>query len=299
VSPAARQALETLQNATDDTRYGAIIAIGKSGLSELAPHIEPYLVDADSALRSAAIRTLAFYWRVPRHRETAAAMMYGEPDPSARAVAVMGWATYDLHKSIGSTLRRLYAIVIDDTQPKIVRASAYDAFFAVYLPTHQGAPKSPMVVGRPIEDEVDWSRLDEAMRATGADLANEEALAHTSSIEYRDALSTVTLRAVGFELVCDERSWRGTLVAGAWARAVGAIDLAGFPAPARPQAGDIVTVTRTRHDGTERVEVPAASSKYRDIARLATAIAGELVPELGTAGARTLVAALTPAREEA
>jgi hypothetical protein len=297
VSPAEQQALAALRSATDDTRYSALIAIGKAGLRGLAPEIEPYLVDEDSELRSAAIRTLAFYWRMPEHRATAATMMRDEPDPSARAVAVMAWATYDLHANVGATLRRLYEIVIDDTQPKIVRAAAYDSFFAVHLPTDQGAPRAAMTAGRPVEDGFDWRRLDEAMRAAAADLPSEEDLARTRSIEYRDARFAVTFRAAEFELARDDRGWHGDLVAGAWERIVGALALSGFPAPAAPGSGDVVTVTCTRDDATEHVTVPAASSKYRDLSRLATAVASELVPELGPAGPSKLVATAIATRE--
>lgn len=298
MSPAEQAALETLRCATDATRYSAMIAIGKAGLSGLAPEIEPYLADADSELRSAAIRTLAFYWRVPKHRETAALMMRDELDPSARAVAVMAWASYDLHANVDSTLRRLYEIVIDDTQPKLVRATAYHSFFGVHLPPNQDAPRSPMVSGRAVEDGIDWSRLDEAMHAAGADLPSEQALAHTRSIEYRDALFTIRFRAGGFELECDNRSWHGDFIAGTWERIVGALALSGFPAPAKPGVGDTFTVTCTRDDASEYVAVPAASSKYRDISRLATAVASEILPELGPAGPSKLVATVSATREE-
>src|SRR5580698_4393188 len=91
-----RAALEKLAASTDpQARYSAIIAIGKSSLTNLAPAIEPYLVDSDPELRSAAIRTLAFYWRLPQFRSVAERMMREEPDELTRSVAVMGWAAYD------------------------------------------------------------------------------------------------------------------------------------------------------------------------------------------------------------
>ncbi len=283
-------ALAALRDAkTSGDRYSAIIAIGKASLTNLAPVIAEYLHDEDPELRSAAIRTLGFYWQISAYREVAEQMMREEPDVATRAVAVLAWAAYDRAARAPSTLRHLYQLVIDDTQPTMVRSVAYSQFFTVYLPNAVGRPKPASSLDHPVEDGIDWKRLDAAMRETGADRASETELARTTRIETRGPVASVSFTRGAFELRCDDKVWRGTLVAGTWERAVGAMELAGFPAPAAPHEGDVIAIACTRDGARGQLDAPMASSRYRDIIRIAGAVAGDLVPALGTAGPDRLV----------
>jgi hypothetical protein len=274
-------ALDSLNASTDpQAQYSAIIAIGKASLTGLASAIEPYLQNPDPELRSAAIRTLAFYWRLPQYRSVAEKMMREEPDELTRSVAVMGWAGYDVGSKNRETLRRLYKAVIDDTEATPVRDQAYLNFFAVYLPSAVGRPTSAYHVGRRFEDGVDWARLDAAMQEIGVEHANTESLARTIAISVRDPMTSVALMPGHFDVICEGRAVRGALNNETWARAVGAIDLAGFPIHSDARSSDSVEISCVRDGDTSTIVVAHDSSKYRDIVRLTTSIAERAIPEL-------------------
>ena len=276
-----KAALDKLTASTDpQARYSAIIAIGKASLTTLAPAIDPYLRDGDPELRSAAIRTLAFYWRLPQYRPVAEKMMREEPDELTRSVAVMGWAGYATASKDLETLRRLYEIIIDDTEATPVRDQAYLNFFVVYLPSAVGRPKSAYHVDQRFEGGVDWARLDAAMQESGADQASGESLTRTTSISCRDPLTSVVLTPGHVEVVCEQRRVRDALNNETWARAVGAVELAGFPKRSNNAAGDTVEISCTQNGVESTIVVAHDSSKYRDIVRLTTSIAEQAIPEL-------------------
>jgi len=256
-----KTALENLNGAADpQARYSAIIAIGKASLTGLESAIAPYIEDPDPELRSAAIRTLAFYWRLPQYRSVAERMMREEPDAQTRSVAVMAWAGYDIGTKNRETLRRLYEIVVDEAEPPVVRDQAYLDFFAVYLPTAVGRPKSAYRVGRRFDDEVEWERLDAAMLDAGVDPLKPKGARNQPNANDLTAAEVVRIisgqgRVAGsrfgrveLEIESDDtfrarhetgrarRSWRGRLTPGTFKRALGEMKAAGFPnvAPIRP-----------------------------------------------------------------
>jgi hypothetical protein len=138
-------------------------------------------------------------------------MMREELDELTRSVAVMGWAAYDFATRNHDTWRRLYQTIIDDAESSPVRDQAYLNFFAVFLPSAVGRPKSAYRVDQRSEDGVDWARLDAAMHASGADLASAKSLVHVSSVSTRDPLTSVTLTRGHFETVCEQRRVDGGL----------------------------------------------------------------------------------------
>ncbi len=297
MTPDEKAALSRVRDAqTLDDRYSAIIAIGKSFKKTLAPAVAEYLHDPEPDLRSAAIRTLGFYWQLPAYREVAEQMMREDPDDETRGIAVLAWAAYDTATRSPSTLRRLYQLVVDDTQPDAVRAIAYTEFFTVYLPNAVDRPKPASSLDRPLEDGILWTRLDAVMRETGADRGTEADLVRTTRIETRDALTTVSLTHDAFEVHCADKVWRGTVVPGTWDRAVGAMELAGFPGPPAPRAGEAIIIGCTRDGNRAELEAPIASTRYRDIVRLTGQIGGDLVPELGAAGPERLVSDVRESR---
>jgi len=137
-----QQLLAALAGTDRSERYSAMISIGKEGLKQHEKRIAGYLSETDTELRSAAIRVLAFYWRLPAYRDVAASMMH-DSDDHVRAVAVMSWASYSLHSRDPDTMRTLYQTLVDDNQPRRVRGMAYNSFFTVYQPT-----KAPRVNNR-------------------------------------------------------------------------------------------------------------------------------------------------------
>ena len=278
--PEDKLAVARLRDATSPTeRYSAIIAIGKAGLTALATEVAAFLHDPEPNLRSAAIRTLGFYWNLPAYRKIAETMIRDEPDERTRSVAVLAWASYDYFKRVPATLKRLYQIVVDDLQPWIVRSNAYDQFFGVYCPDNSDLPKTPSSLDQPFESEVDWPRLDAAMLDTNAGGPDVDAMRETKRIIYRDPLATLKMSAGQFELTCEGRTWDGTLTSTLWETAVGSLELAQFPERAAASERDKFTLTREGVK-TESVEVPTESSKYRDITRLANSITGSVVPDL-------------------
>ncbi|HEY1548995.1 MAG TPA: HEAT repeat domain-containing protein [Kofleriaceae bacterium] len=159
-----RAALDRLTTADSKHRYSAIIAIGKAFLTNLAPAIEPYLRDPDPELRSAAIRTLGFYWCLPAYRAVAEVMMRDEPDEHARAVAVMAWTSYEHATRNLDALRRLHAIANDEAEAETVRDQAFRSFFTVFLPDGVGHPKSSY---RWFDKRANRERLEAALKELG------------------------------------------------------------------------------------------------------------------------------------
>ena len=144
-----KAALATLRDAkTAQERYSAIIAIGKKFMTNLAPEVAGYLHDPDPELRSAAIRTLGFYWRLPAYREIAEQMIREEPDAATRGIAVLAWAAYD--EAAGS--RRRCAACTNSwwTTPKRPWFEAWrTANSTVYLPKPSVArSRLPRSIGR-------------------------------------------------------------------------------------------------------------------------------------------------------
>lgn len=301
-----KAALENLNSAADpQARYSAIIAIGKASLTGLASAIAPYLQDSDPELRSAAIRTLAFYWRLPQYRSVAEKMMREEPDALTRSVAVMAWAGYDIATKNHETLRRLYKIVIDEAEAPTVRDQAYLDFFAVYLPTAAGRPKSAYRVGRRFEDEVDWGRLDAAMQEIGLDHARPTKQSDVTKDASGDVVRIVSAQGriaasrigrIELELDADDtfharhetgrarRSWHGRLAPGTFVRALDEMKAAGFPkvdpvGPLPPGAAPR-ELKWERRVGSESVRLPDEDRSFDQLDTIFSSILAALDPVL-------------------
>jgi len=83
----------------------------------------------------------------------------------------------------------------------------------------------------------------------------------------------LTLTRDTFEIIDDGRSARGKLAPASWIRALGAMELGGFPTPAAEEQGHRINLEWTRNGGIERVSSFSVPSKYRDIIRVARELA--------------------------
>lgn len=269
-----QQLLAALAGTDPSLRYSAMISIGKAGLKQHEKRIAGYLNETDDDLRSAAIRVLAFYWRLPTYRDVAASMMRDESE-HVRGVAVMSWAAYSLHSRDPDTLRTLYQILVDDNQSRGVRGIAYSCFFTVYQPTSEGLPKSAVQVDKTVEECIDWDRLDAAVRDSGAWRPSGSVLHDVGQINFASARLEMKLTREAFQITRDAHIERGQLDPRSWIRVLGSMDLGGFPTPSASQEGERISLEWTRAEKIERATVYTNPSKYRDIIRVAHELATE------------------------
>lgn len=269
-----QQILAALAGTDRSERYSALIALGKAGLRQHEKRIAGYLDETDSGLRSAAIRVLAFYWRLPAYRKTAESMMLDQ-DAHVRAVAVMSWASYGFHTRDQDILRHLYQILVDDNQPRQVRDAAYGSFFSVFEPNNVGLPKPALQLGKSIDECIDWRRLDAAVESSGAWQPSAVAMQSVTHIGYSFEGAELVLTRDTVEITRSGNVVRGKLAPASWIRALGAMELGGFPMPSAGQEGERITLKWTRNREVECVAAFATPSKYRDIIR----VASELIHE--------------------
>lgn len=269
-----QQLLAALAGTDRAQRYSAMISIGKADLKQHEKRIAGYLNETDSELRSAAIRVLAFYWRLPTYRQIAASMMQ-DPDDHVRAVAVMSWASYSLHSRDQDTLRSLYKILVDDNQPRRVRDAAYNSFFTVFEPTSAGLPKPALQIDKTIDECIDWKRLDAAVEESGAWRPSGPVLREVMRIGYFAEAWSIVLERATFDITLAGHTHRREIDPTTWIRTLGAMELGGFPAPSAAVDGETIALEWTRNEKTERMTVSSAPSKYRDIIRVARELANE------------------------
>jgi hypothetical protein len=150
-----------LQSDDVDEVHDVLIDIGKEGLHSLVEDVARLLHHPEGAARGAAIRVLAFYWKLDDYRAVAENMMRDDPDSGVRAIALMAWAGYSAGTRDYQVMRRLYAILRDPEEDQEVRANAYPNLLAV-----GACPKSEWpnddVYGN-IDAGVDWALLDRMM----------------------------------------------------------------------------------------------------------------------------------------
>ena len=159
----------------DDDPYHWIITIGKEGLEELRPDVEPYLTHADGEIRSAALRCLVFYWALPDCRDLALRMLEADPDPHVRAVALMGIGGYYVGTRNAPVLDLLARLLYDRSQPYLVRAAAYVPLLKVGAVARQDLP-SFAPSGDKLDSAVDWRLVERILADAGVKIPKRDSV---------------------------------------------------------------------------------------------------------------------------
>jgi hypothetical protein len=143
VAPAVRDAMETgrdaiaaipsqeanaiadFESADLETVYDALITVGKKGRRELRSRVEAFLTHPEPALREAALKVLAFYWRLPEHTATAIRALREDGDRDVRGAAAMALGAYEVGDS--DILRLLLDVALDAMEEESVRDAAHSS----------------------------------------------------------------------------------------------------------------------------------------------------------------------------
>lgn len=148
-----------------------LIGIGKAGEREYHDDVVRFLDHQDWAVRGAAIRVLAFYWRLPAYRDTALTMALNDPDEEVQADALLGWSSQFEGTRDPAALQIAERLLRDANRDDLVRAEALRAIYRIC-----GQPIwELMKPGRDVfnETQIDWGKVD-AMLADARELPGRQ-----------------------------------------------------------------------------------------------------------------------------
>jgi hypothetical protein len=153
-----------LESSDLETVYDALISAGKKDRRELRPQVEAFLTNSEPALREAALKVLAFYWRLPEHRETAIRALRDDTDRDVRGAAAMALGGYEDGRS--ESLQLLLPVTLDATEEESVRDAAYSSALIVAGVSKAEYPMERTFPG--FEDRANWHLLARLVREFGA-----------------------------------------------------------------------------------------------------------------------------------
>jgi len=109
----------------------AILRLGRDGYVTAWARVEPFLEDADPAVRRAALQVLVSDWKMDQYRERAEELCDRDPDADVRRFASTCLGI--LYQSTGDrrTLRRLAEICRRETESPRIRGAAYVSILRV------------------------------------------------------------------------------------------------------------------------------------------------------------------------
>ncbi|MBZ0234588.1 MAG: HEAT repeat domain-containing protein [Deltaproteobacteria bacterium] len=168
-----------LESTDVETVYDALIRAGKTHRRELRPRVEAFLTTSDPGLREAALKVVAFYWRLPEHRDTARRALGEDADPDVRAAAAMALGGY---ADGADELQLLLDVALDAREEESVRDAAYSSALIIAGVSKVEYPMERTLPG--FEERADWPLLARLVRAFGAavpDRLDELAQRHTRS----------------------------------------------------------------------------------------------------------------------
>jgi len=153
-----------LRSPRAEDRADAVVDIGKRGMRNMCKDIEAVVDDPDPIVREAAIRVLAFYWKLPAYKERALQMSQRDPDEETRMVALMAWADYFNNTRDAEIARYLYGVMRDQTEQEMVRAMAYTCFLAVCGVPSRDRPRRVMQLDKTVDETIDWNRAERLLK---------------------------------------------------------------------------------------------------------------------------------------
>lgn len=114
-----------------DDLYAALIRAGKDRLTGLRDAVQPLLGHQDPEIRSGALQTLAFFWRLPEYRDSVIDYVE-DSDPTVRSWAIHAWAGYRAGTRDRDSISRLWAVLRNDNEDIDVRQSAFLGMLTIY-----------------------------------------------------------------------------------------------------------------------------------------------------------------------
>lgn len=145
--------------------YDRLIDVGKQDQRELRPWVESFLDHEVDFLREGALRTLAFYWRLPEYRDLTAKRVLEDPSEEVRQAAAMALGGYGYLSMGPDTVALLTGIALQPRETEVVRAAAFTAaLVASHIPREQ-YPRGATVPH--FESKANWQLLVEANERVG------------------------------------------------------------------------------------------------------------------------------------
>lgn len=144
--------------------YDVLIDLGKRGAVDRRQEVESFLSSDTPFLREAAIKVLAFHWRLDDHEATATRLVVEDPDPDVRAAAAMALGKYAQGDS--DILRSLVAICLNPNEDEAVRDAAFTAAQVVAGVSREDYPIKRTLPG--FELRADWDLLERLLARCGA-----------------------------------------------------------------------------------------------------------------------------------
>lgn len=157
---------DDLRSTDVEVVYDALIDAGKQGHRDLKELVEAFLTHPDGGLREAALKTLAFYWRLPEYRPVAMRMIRDDDDLDVRAAAAMALGGYA--GDLPDVLRLLLDVALDADEDESVRDMAYSAALI-----RAGVSKAEYPMNRTFpgfERRADWRLLLRLVETTGVEV---------------------------------------------------------------------------------------------------------------------------------
>lgn len=153
-----------LDSLDPSTLWCALIQTGKRNRRDLLHRVEEFLSHPDGYVREAALKVVAFYWKLPEYRDYAMDQVRGDEDPRVREAAAMALGDYGRGDS--NVLRRLLEVALDPAEAEDVRDAAYHGALTV---AGISRAEYPRAYWRPDwEARADWALLARMVRSCGA-----------------------------------------------------------------------------------------------------------------------------------
>jgi hypothetical protein len=150
-----------LQGGDEEELFDALTDIGKKRIRALEADVVPFLQHRSGELRGAAARTLGFHLRAQAHRDAIRHMAGQDPDPEARAGAIVAWTTLLAGTRDPDAMRTLEAWLRDRAAPYLVRSASFWGLLDV-----GGLPRDRWPAPRAyanIDADVPWELVDEVL----------------------------------------------------------------------------------------------------------------------------------------
>lgn len=158
----------TRETDTLDDLHDQLIDAGKLELRERLPWVAAHLDHSVDFVRAAALRAVAFYWRLPGFRAVARARLTDDPSAEVRAVAATCLGGYGYLAYSPDELLALVDKALDSSEDDTVRAAAFSAALVASRVPRQDYPVARALLD--FETRAPWGLLIDALARVALDV---------------------------------------------------------------------------------------------------------------------------------
>lgn len=158
----------TPETDTLDDLNDQLIDAGKQQLRERLPWVVAHLDHAVDFVRAAALRAVAFYWRLPEFRDVARARLTDDPSAEVRAVAATCLGGYGHLAYSPDEMIALVDKALDPDEDDTVRAAAFSAALVASRVPREDYPMARALPD--FETRAPWGLLVDALARVDIDV---------------------------------------------------------------------------------------------------------------------------------